>query len=279
LWAGTVTNRLVIATCVLVGTLVHAQAPLEFDVASIKRNTSGEVGNSMRTLPDGTEVMVNSTVRSFIGNAYQSQSGQYVGLPDWATTERFDVTVKPPAGSTREQPQQMWKAFFTERMKLVAHDETSEQPIYNLVLTRRDGTFGPNMKRSPRDCLADAAAARDRKEPPKPLTTDAEFLKSRGYRLGAGHLVGGISMDVLALVLRGIAGRTIRNQTGLSGWYAVDFSYSRAPQADASGVAPDPNDAPSVFTAIQEQLGLKLEPDKMPIQHVVIDHIARSTEN
>ena len=256
-----------------------AQAPLEFDVASIKRNTSGTLGNSMRSLPDGTEVMVNSPLRSFIGAAYPSQSGQYIGLPDWATTERYDVTVKPPAGATREQRQQMWRALFTERMKLAAHDETREQPIYNLVVARRDGTLGPNMKRSPRDCIAESAAARARKEPPKPPTTDAEFLDSCGYRMGAGQLVGGISTDVLALVLRGIAGRVVRNQTGLTGWYAIDFSYSPPPQPDADGVAAGRNDAPSVFTALQEQLGLKLEPDKMLMQHVVIDHIERPTEN
>src|SRR6476660_1838156 len=86
---------------------VTAQTPgptdskVEFDVASIKRNTSGTPGGSARSMPDGSEIMVNFTIQQFIGAAYPSQSGEYVGLPDWARIggERYDVSVKPPAGA------------------------------------------------------------------------------------------------------------------------------------------------------------------------------------
>ncbi len=254
------------------------QGPLEFEVASIKQNTSGNRGNSMRTMPDGSEVMVNSPVRSFIGAAYLSESGQYVGLPDWAQNERYDVTVKPPAGATRDQERQMWRALFAERMKLVAHDETTEQPIYNLVLARTDGRLGPKLKPSAHDCLAESAAARQRTGPPPPLTTDAEFLDSCGMRMGAGRIIsGGITIQSFIFSLRGLAGRVVRDKTGLTGFYQMDFTY--AEPAQANGGSGDPGDAPSVFTALQEQLGLKLEPDKMPLQFVVIDHIERPTEN
>jgi uncharacterized protein (TIGR03435 family) len=257
-----------------------AQAPLEFDVASIKRNTSGDLGNSMRTMPDGTQVMVNSPIRSFVGAAYPSQSGRYEGLPDWADAERYDVTVKPPAGATREQIRAMWKALFTERMKLVAHDETSMEPIYNLVLARSDGQLGPKLKPSPRDCLADAAAARERKEPPKPLVTDADFLNGCGMRFGPGHLIGGgLTMQGFTLNLRSLSGRFVRDRTGLAGFYSIDFTFAVPNQGSAAAATADPSDAPSVFTALQEQLGLKLEPDSMPLQYVVIDHIERPTEN
>jgi len=151
---------------------------LEFEVASIKRNTSGNVGNAMRSMPDGTEVIVNSAIRNFLGAGYPSESGEYIGLPDWAQTERYDVTVKPPAGATREQRQQMWRVMLADRMKLVAHDETIEHPIYNLVLARADGRLGPKLKPSTHDCLAESAAARQRRGPPPPLTTDADFLDS-----------------------------------------------------------------------------------------------------
>jgi uncharacterized protein (TIGR03435 family) len=235
----------------------------------------------MRTMPDGTEVMINSPLSTFIGTAYPSQSGRYVGLPDWATTERYDVTVKPGSGTTREQRQQMWRTVFADRMKLVAHNETSEQPIYNLVLARPDGTLGPQLKPSARDCLAESAAARERREPPKPLVTDADFLDSCGLRFGAGHLIGGgITMQMFSLQLRGLSGRVVQDRTGLKGYYAIDFRFAmpnQNPEVAAAGL--DPADAPSVFTALQEQLGLKLEPDKMLLQHVVIDHIERPTEN
>jgi uncharacterized protein (TIGR03435 family) len=261
------------------GVTVAAQAPpLEFEVASIKRNISGERGNSMRTMPDGSEVMANSPVRSFLGAAYPSQSGEYVGLPDWAQNDRYDVTVKPPAGATRDQRQQMWRTLFTERMKLAAHDETHEQPIYNLVLARGDGRLGPKLTPSAHDCLAESAAARQRSGPPPPLITDADFLDSCGMRFGAGRIIGGgMTMQGFTFNLRGLAGRVVRDKTGLKGFYVMDFTFAEPNQA--TGGASDPNDAPSVFTALQEQLGLKLEPDREPLQFVVIDHIERPREN
>jgi uncharacterized protein (TIGR03435 family) len=165
-------------------------------------------------------------------------------------------------------------------MHLVAHDDTSEQPIYNLVLARSDGKLGPKLKPSTHDCLAESAAARDRKEPPKPLVTDADFLDSCGMRFGPGHIIGTITMQTFPLQLRGLSGRTVRDRTGLTGFYTIDFTFAMPNQSPAGqGATADPADAPSVFTALQEQLGLKLEPDKMPLQFVVIDHIERPTEN
>jgi uncharacterized protein (TIGR03435 family) len=268
---------------------VTAQTPgptdskVEFDVASIKRNTSGTPGGSARSMPDGSEIMVNFTIQQFIGAAYPSQSGEYVGLPDWARIggERYDVSVKPPAGALREQRQAMWRAFFSDRLKLVAHDETSEQPIYNLVPARTDGRLGPKLTPSTHDCIAESAAARQAGGPPPRLTTDAEFLDSCGMRVGNGRLIsGGFTIQALAQQLRGLSGRVVRDRTGLTGFYVIDFTYALpTSQPGGTAAAADPNEGVSVFTALQEQLGLKLEPDKMPIQHVVVDRIERPTEN
>ena len=263
---------------------VEGQAPLEFDVASIKRNVSETPGGGARSMPDGSQVIVNFAIQQFIGAAYPSQTGEYVGLPDWARFggERYDVTVKPPAGATRDQERAMWRAFFTDRMKLVAHDETIEQPIYNLVLARPDGKLGPKLKLSTHDCIAESNAARERKEPPKQLTTEAEFLDSCGMRMGGGRVIsGGIMIQSFVQSLRGLAGRVVQDKTGLTGFYVMDFTYGLPNQGGGPGAAGagDPNDAPSVFTALQEQLGLKLEPDKMLLQRVIVDHIERPTEN
>ena len=264
--------------------VTHGQASVEFDVASMKRNTSGTPGGGMRTMPDGSSVMTNVTIQQFIGSAYPSQAGEYIGLPDWARIggERYDVTVKPAAGTTREQRQAMWRAFFTDRMKLVAHDETVEQPVYSLVLARPDGRLGPKLKPSTHDCIAESAAARGRGGPPPQLTTDAEFLDSCGARMGAGRIIsGGITIESFAASLRGLAGRVVQDKTGLKGFYRMDFTYGLPNQPGGPGpaAAADPNEAPSVFTALQEQLGLKLEPDKIPLQRVVIDHIEQPAEN
>jgi uncharacterized protein (TIGR03435 family) len=269
--------------CVLaaLGVTSAAQAPLEFDVASIKRHVDDAPGASFRTLPDGSVVGVNATIRSFIGSAYPSQNGQYSGLPEWATTERYDVTVKPPAGATREQIREMWKTLFTERMRLVAHSEMRDEAIYNLVVARPDRKLGPQIRPSTHDCDADAAADRQRSGPPtRQLTTEADFLDSCGYRVGGGRLVGGgLTMEQIAQQLRGSVGRIVRDQTGLKGWFAVTFAFGTPVQAATPGAAADPAEPPSVFTAVQEQLGLKLEGDRMQVQTVVVDHIERPTEN
>jgi uncharacterized protein (TIGR03435 family) len=272
----------VLALLGVLGVTLAAQAPVEFDVASIKRHVGDVNGSSMRGMPDGSMVAVNVPIRSIIGSAYPSQSGEYIGLPDWAQSERYDINVKPPAGTGREQMQEMWRRLLTERMKLVAHDEVTDSAIYNLVLARADGRLGPKLTPSKHDCIAEAAAARGRSSPPLPLTTDADFLDNCGMRVGNGRLIsGGFTMERLAQQLRGMAGRVVRDRTGLTGFYVIDFTYAlpTATGGPAPSVAVDPNEAVSVFTALQEQLGLKLEPDKMPIQHVVIDHLERPTEN
>ncbi len=165
----------------------------------------------------------------------------------------YDVTVKPPAGATREQRQQMWRALFAERMKLAAHDETSEQPIYNLVLARADGRLGPKLKPSTHDCLAESAAARQGGGPPPRPTSEAEFLDSCGMRVGNGRLIsGGFTMAALAPQLRFMSGRVVRDRTGLTGFYVIDFTYGLPNPAPGSPTlaAADPNDGASVFTAL-----------------------------
>lgn len=266
--------------CVLAAlSATAATQSFEFDVASIKLHGPDNPGSSIATMSDGTFVAVNIPIRNLLGTAYPSQNGEYTGLPGWALSDRYDVTVKPPAGATREQTQQMWRTLFTERMKLVAHDEMREEPIYNLIAARADGRLGPQLARSTHDCAAESAAARQRTGPPPPLTSDADFLDSCGYRVGGGRLVGGgMTMAQIAQQLRGASGRIVRDMTGLTGWYRITFTYGTG-QPPAAGVAPDPNEPASVFTAVQEQLGLKLESDRMRVQTVVIDHIERPTAN
>src|SRR5262245_26260590 len=102
-----------------------------FDVVSIKPNTLGPQSPAgIRTLPDGTLVMTNQPIRSIITTASPVPVREVVGLPGWAMTERYDVTAKPPVGSTREQRSQMWRTMFAERMKLVAHVEEREQDTF-----------------------------------------------------------------------------------------------------------------------------------------------------
>src|SRR5262245_9824004 len=100
---------------------------VEFEIVSIKRNTSGNQGSSGRTLPDGTQMMTNSPIRAFIMRASPVPADEVVGLPDWALTERYDVALKPPAGYTLDQRGEMMRNMFGDRMKLAAHIEERQR--------------------------------------------------------------------------------------------------------------------------------------------------------
>ena len=272
-----------LVTSIVVVTLAaltsRAQQPehLEFDVVSIKRNTSEGGGSSARTLPDGTTISINRTIQSMVMAASPEPVRDVVGLPDWAMSERYDITTKPPAGSTREQRALMWQSLYADRMKLRAHVETREQETYALVLARSDGRLGPQLKPSALDCSPRPPGS----PPPTPPTFSADDAKSRcGGLFGQGTIVsGGISLDSLVLSLAGLAGRHINNRTGLTGSYALTLDYSVPRRPGASPDAPDPSDAPDIFTALQEQLGLKLQPEKSMVKVFAIDHIERPTEN
>src|SRR5436190_18185605 len=124
-------SALLVALLVSPLSVAHAQTSTpQFDVVSIKRNTSGTLGGSARSLPDGTDVLVNQPIRSLILGASPVQTREVVGLPDWANTERYDITLKPPAGMTSRassagaaERQHMMQAMFADRMNLAAHVE------------------------------------------------------------------------------------------------------------------------------------------------------------
>jgi uncharacterized protein (TIGR03435 family) len=252
---------------------------LEFDVVSIKRSDPDARGGSMRRLPDGTLIMVNQPIRSIIFSGGPAPAREVVGLPDWAETDRYDVTTKPPAGSTPEQRAEMMRTMFAERMKLVAHVEDRERDTFALVLARSDGRLGPQLKKSTLDCTPRPPGSAPPPPPPDLFDTQSAMQRCGGL-FGQGSIVsGGISMDRLVGSLVGIAGRQVNNRTGLQGDYAFTLTFSTPRTPGTSREAPEPDDAPEFFTALREQLGLKLEPEKTMVPVLVIDHIERPTEN
>jgi uncharacterized protein (TIGR03435 family) len=252
----------------------------DYDVVSIKRNTSGVAGGGMRTLPDGTMVMTNQPIRSIISGASIEPTREIVGLPAWALSERYDVTLKPPAGSTREQRRLMSQRMFAERFKAVVHVEQRERNGFALVLARRDGQLGPHLKPSPLNCGATAQPSAPSGGPPPGPPTAQDALQRCGGLFGPGMIVsGGMPIGNLVPSVEGLAGGPITDKTGLTGFYAFELHYSRPNQSDPSNTAADPTDAPDFFTAIQEQLGLKLQRESITIPVLVIDRLERPTEN
>jgi uncharacterized protein (TIGR03435 family) len=298
------TRRLLVAAAaVLAAAVPSAQAPQTpagapaFEVASIKPNNSGDGRTMMQNQP-GRYVATNVTLRLLIRNAYQLQDFQITGGPSWLASDHFDINAKvpdeframaPPAPGSGPGPLQlMIRALLVERFKLVVHNETKDSPIYALILARADGRLGPGLKKSNVDCAAVFAAGRARGGTMPPPPQPGERMQC-GMRVGPGNLMGGGAlMPQFANTLGMFAGRIVVDRTGLQGAYDVDLTWTpdqmpqRPPGApdgpvQFNGVAIDPN-GPSLFTAVQEQLGLKLDSQRGPVDIVVIDRAEKPVE-
>ena len=263
-----------------------------FEVASVRPNTSGDARMGSQILPGGRYNAINVSPRSLIINAYGLQDQQLVGAPDWITSERFDIVAKadgelgpPISRSGPSRLQLMIRALLGERFKLKLHTEPREIPIYSLILSRTDRRLGPNLKPSTVDCDAIMAARRKGGPPPEPLKPGER--PQCGARVTFGELaVGGQPLSELVSALAGTVGRSVVDKTGLTGTYDIYLKWTpdrvlqRAPGTTpgepirVNGVEIDPN-GPSIFTALQEQLGLKLESERATVEALVIDYIER----
>ena len=268
------------------------QGPAAFDVASVKPNKTGIAKVSIQTIPGGRFTAENVTLRMLIRNAFQLQDSQLSGGPKWLDEDRFDIVAKTPSGDELGDPfkaeqigqpsrgQLMLRALLAERFKLQVHTERREMSTYALVQTRRDGTLGPQLQRSDADCSAPDA---DRREPPSALGVRQRC----GLRLMPGSMTGGgASMSQLANSLAAFVGRIVFDRTGLAGDF--DFTLKWTPdhipqgfekKAAAMNLPPVDDNGPSIFTALQEQLGLKLDAQKAPVEVLIIDRAEHPIEN
>ena len=246
-----------------------------FEVVSIKRNTTGSSSMSAGSRPDGTWQITNGTISSLLYSAFTIKNPDVVGLPAWATTERYDLIAKAPGRPSREQEQAMLRALLEERFKFRGHLEPRELSVFALFVERPDRPLPPAFQRLAIDCAAlDAARRRGEVATPEPL---ANGERPCGYSMQGGtQLVltsRGITMSRLADTLSSAAGRVVIDRTGLAGDYAFTLTYD-LPRTDG-GVS----DTPTVFTAHREQLGQKLETTRAPVDTLVVDHLERPTEN
>ena len=245
-----------------------------FEVASIKPNKSGSGSMSVGYPVGNRFVMVNGPVSSLVRSAYSSDTGELVGAPGWVETERYDVTALAGRDATTDELREMLRTLLSNRLKLVVHYETQERPVYALRFARSDGSFGPQLRKSELDCEAISAAQRAGK--PFEVRAPANGAPPCGMSAGGGVVrSGGTSLAVLMGNIRGAAGRVVVDKTGLTGNYEFTLRWDARPP----GSPPTDDDRPSVFTALQEQLGLKLEPDRAPLRVLIIDRIEKPTED
>jgi uncharacterized protein (TIGR03435 family) len=222
-----------------------AQTPA-FEVASIKPTRSAEGVSSIRPSP-GRISMENVSLKKLILNAYGIPDDQGYALagPGWLTTESFDIEATFPADTPLPQVRQMMQALLAERFRLASHRENRQLPNYALVVTKN----GPKIH-----AVVDG----------QPRTAG-----------GPGRLEATrITMQKLADLLSRQAGLPVVDSTGLKGVF--DFTLTWSPEETAATPTNGGAAGPSIFTALQEQLGLKLESGKGPVEILVVDHIEKA---
>jgi uncharacterized protein (TIGR03435 family) len=238
---------------------------LTFDVVSIKPNHTGPGPAMIVSPPDSDQIIVrNASLRMIIGEAYNIRLHDLItGLPGWADSEGYDMEAKIAESDAAAfhsllpmQRNPMLQSVLASRFHMVSHFETKELPAYALVVVKRSQKTGPKLTEIQPGLL------------PNGLKDPGGINMSRTEITAAGA-------DILNLlhVLQLQVGRPVVDRTGLTGHY--NFLLKWTPDQDSAS----PDAGPSIFTAIQEQLGLKLEPVKAPIPILVVDHIERPSDN
>jgi uncharacterized protein (TIGR03435 family) len=230
----------------------------------VKPNKSGDPSLAINTKPGGRFEAVNAPLKSLVLAAYHLQGFQLVNAPDWIGTARFDVTAKAEKDITYNEARPMLQALLAERFGLVAHTETRDLPIYALVVARADGKLGPQLTKAEVDCT----------EPTSKSSVPLPIPCGIGINMpstGATMRIGSTPISSLAPALSMLVDRTVVDRTALTGPFNGTLNWSETQSPDAAGA--------SIFTALQEQLGLKLESSRGPVEVVVIDHVEHPTEN
>ena len=261
--------------------------PLYFEAASVKPSDPQAQGVGIRRQPGGRFNTINTPVRTLITFAYQIQNFQLVGGPDWVGSDRFDIVAKmegdPPAvipGTGADHMMLAVRTLLADRFKLALRKETRELDIYALTMAKPGGKPGPALKPASGDCSPDAFAKRAGAPPPAPGGAPPPVC---GMQQGPGRIrFGGYPLSLFANGISNRVGRQVVDRTGLSGnWdFELSFAAELPPGAQLPpGATPPPvdPDAPNLFTAIQEQLGLKLEGTKGPVDVYVIDRVEKPT--
>jgi uncharacterized protein (TIGR03435 family) len=271
------------AICMSVIAVPHAHAqsaaPLSFDVASIKLN-HGTPNLHFTPSPSGSLHVTSITIKDLINVAYEINDPQLVGAPDWVNTERCDIDAKLDDAAAQEEaklsPAQRTarlhlrlQSLLADRFKLTVSHETKELPIFALVVAKGGPKFSPASPTPP------VPGSHDPQAPPGrmaqgPMPTGQWLL-----------MMNGAPMSQLLLGLGGrpeTAGHFITDETGLTATYTFTMHWTPTNVSDAAAASSDPADV-SIFTALQEQVGLKLEARKGPVPAIVVQHIERPTEN
>jgi uncharacterized protein (TIGR03435 family) len=286
--------RVFIASAALIvgaasGVFAQSAASPRFEVASIKlvaKPRPGVITGSIQILPGGRFSASEALPRFIIQNAYGLKSFQILGGPDWFESAHYDIDARAEAAAnaTPQQVSFMVQSLLEDRFRLKAHRETRDLPVYDLTVAK-----GGLKLREPKEktCAPPNLNASQLPPPPapgQPLTVPCGRISAAAGPAGAQITGKTIPMAEFARVLSNMIGRPVIDKTGFAGTFdvQVSFNFDQA-LAGLSGPGAPPLQTeltgPSVFTAVQEQLGLNLGSAQGPVEVLVIDRIEKPTEN
>ena len=254
-----------------------------FEVVSVKPHASRTGPSKISSDDPGRFMATNTPLWFLILYAYEIPEYQLIGAPDWTYESTFDIAGTYP---NRRQPTDhetrvMLQNLLVERFSLKLHHEQRELPTYALVLARKDGRLGPQLQRSDVDCAKWAQEKRPNTDAgrPSPVSPSGKrpsctMIATRTYLTG-----GARTMDDIAKTLHSMVSRPVADRTGLTGVFDVDLRWSRYDLTADAGTSDSANNSPSIFAALQEQLGLKLVPQREKFDVLVLDDVTRPTAN
>jgi uncharacterized protein (TIGR03435 family) len=271
----------------------QSQASTRFEVASIKPTSQLSpdiqgLGN-VRILPGGHLLAEKVLLRYFIQNAYGTRPFQISGGPAWINSAHYDIDAKAGGNPNHSQMSLMMRALLEERFKLKLHHETKQLPVYQLIVTK-SGPKLPEPKEG--SCIApDPNAGPFPPAPGQPIACGRTLMMMSPS--GAQMRGGKVSMTDLVNILSNVLGRTVVDKTGFQGTFDVHLEFTPdetlgglptpppgpSPSSDSIRSAASPDSHGNIFAAIQEQLGLKLESAKGPVDVLVIDSVERPSAN
>ena len=256
------------------GKLVHAQPPPSFEVATIKPADPDARGQFIRIPSPGRISVTNMTLLDLIRFAYSEGLGanlEITGGPNWLNRDRYDVEAKAEGTATPPEMRLMLRTLLAQRFALKLHSDSKEVNVYAMVLARSDGKLGPKVQPWDGKCSG--------REPPP--------AQPKGPRCGAffrppGMALEGVSMEVVADMLSTPIvnlGRPVVDRTGLKGEFTMQLEFQFRPPGPNAKAPPDDPLAPSLFTALQEQFGLKLQSSRGNADFLVVDQAEKPSAN
>jgi uncharacterized protein (TIGR03435 family) len=299
------TNRrfAALALAPVIAAIVSAQAPATptFEVSSVRANTSNAPMLVLPTLqPGGRVFAINLPLRELIQVAYDLRDNQLI-VSSALADARFDVEARAGANTTRDQAVAMLRTLLTERFNLKTHAETRELPVYALVRVNPD-RLGPKLKPSPPDCASltfPAGPGLPPPPPPPPPAAAGTMLAANRTRarcptmfFPGGMSVRAMDMAAFSAALERIVRRSVNDETGLQGAFDFDLIYTPetlepppaagiagAPPAGPLAAGPASQGGASLFDALRDQLGLRLEGGRAPVNILVVDNVQPPTAN